>query len=107
MGLSVSLLATVGYTTRISLPCVCRTSNTCRPTTHSSGRGGRCGWTSRGGYGDIIGKGTTIIDCSEKIMCEPPVVIDDELDVVRARQEWDGGGKGVGWVRWAVVRLGL
>jgi hypothetical protein len=70
------------------------------------GRGGRCGRTSRGGYGDIIGKRTVIIDCSGKILCEPPVVIDDELDVVRARQEWDGCGKGVG-VRWAVVRLGL
>jgi hypothetical protein len=70
------------------------------------GRGGRCGRTSRGRYGDIIGKRTVIIDCSGKILCEPPVVIDDELDVVRARQEWDGCGKGVG-VRWAVVRLGL
>ena len=48
-------------------------------------RGSRRRWDGRGIYRDIIGKGSIVIDRSRQILCESPVVIDDEFDVVRAR----------------------
>ena len=56
-----------------------------------------CRGASRKGDSDIISKGTISINCGWKILREPPIVIDDELDVMGARYKRDSCGKGV-WI---------